>query len=139
MTPTRRKIIYAISFESLGVLVGSLGLLLMSNANPTQSVILSALTASIAMLWSMGFNALFEAWETRQITKGRSRARRISHAVLFEGGLLLLVLPIMAWWLHLTLWQTLRLEAGLIALFIVYTYVFTRAFDHIFGLPESAR
>jgi uncharacterized membrane protein len=139
MTPTLRKIIYAVSFETLGILVGSLGLLIMSDAKPMQSLILSALTASVAMAWSMGFNAAFEAWEARQLTRGRSHARRISHALLFEGGLLILVLPIMAWWLQISLWQTLRLEAGLIALFIAYTYVFTRAFDHIFGLPESAR
>jgi uncharacterized membrane protein len=139
MTPTLRKIIYAISFESLGIAVASLGLLLMSDASPAQSVILSIITATIAMAWSMGFNAMFEAWEARQTTRGRSRSRRISHAILFEGGLLILVLPIMAWWLQISLWQTLRLEAGLIALFIVYTYVFTRAFDQIFGLPESAQ
>lgn len=139
MTPTTRKIVYAVSFESLGVLVASLGLLAMSDASPGQSVVLSTLTASIAMAWSMGFNALFEAWEARQTTKGRSRARRISHALLFEGGLLILVLPIMAWWLGVGLLEALKYEAGLIALFIAYTYVFTWGFDHIFGLPESAQ
>jgi uncharacterized membrane protein len=139
MTPTVRKIIYAVSFETLGIAVASLGLLAMSDASPGQSVILSAITASIAMAWSMGFNAAFEAWEARQTTRGRSRARRISHALLFEGGLLIIVLPIMAWWLGVGLLQALQYEAGLIALFIAYTYVFTWAFDRIFGLPESAR
>jgi uncharacterized membrane protein len=139
MTPTLRKIIYAASFESLGIAVASLGLLAMSDASPGQSVILSAITASIAMAWSMGFNASFEAWEARQTTRGRSRARRISHALLFEGGLLIIVLPIMAWWLGVSILKALQYEAGLIALFIAYTYVFTWAFDRIFGLPESAR
>lgn len=139
MTPTTRKILYAVSFETLGIAVASAGLLAMSDANATQSVILSAITATIAMAWSMGFNALFEAWESRQSTKGRSLARRSVHALLFEGGLVILVLPIMAWWLHVDLWTALRYEAGLIVLFIIYTYVFTWSFDRIFGLPASAK
>ena len=139
MTPTTRKIIYAVSFETLGVAVASLGLLAMSEANVTQSLILSAITATIAMGWSMGFNALFEAWEARQSVKGRSLARRSIHALLFEGGLVVLVLPIMAWWLQVDIWTALKYEAGLIVLFILYTYMFTWSFDRIFGLPASAR
>ncbi|MES2433390.1 MAG: PACE efflux transporter [Pseudomonadota bacterium] len=139
MTPTARKILYAVSFETLGVAVGTLGLMAMSDANPGQSLILSAITASIAMTWSMGFNWLFEAWEARQSKKGRSLARRSVHALLFEGGLVILVLPIMAWWLGVDLWTALKYEAGLIVLFIIYTYVFTWSFDRIFGLPASAR
>ena len=139
MTPTTRKIIYAVSFETLGVAVASLGLLAMSEANVTQSLILSAITATIAMGWSMGFNALFEAWEARQSVKGRSLARRSVHALLFEGGLVVLVLPIMAWWLQVDIWTALKYEAGLIVLFILYTYMFTWSFDRIFGLPASAR
>ena len=139
MTPTIRKILYAVSFETLGVAVATIGLLAMSEADATQSLVLSAITASIAMGWSMGFNALFEAWEARQSQKGRSLTRRSVHALLFEGGLVILVLPIMAWWLQVDLWTALQYEAGLIVLFIIYTYVFTWSFDRIFGLPASAR
>lgn len=139
MTPTTRKILYAVSFESLGIAVATLGLLAMSDAEPAQSLVLSAITATIAMSWSMAFNWLFEAWEARQSVKGRSLARRAAHALLFEGGLVLLVLPIMAWWLRVDVWTALKYEAGLIVLFIIYTYVFTWSFDRIFGLPASAR
>ena len=139
MTPTRRKILYAISFETLGIAIASLGLSAMSDASATQSLVLSTLTASIALIWSFGYNSLFEAWEARQPTKGRSGTRRAAHALLFEGGLILLMVPVMAWWLGVGLLQALVYEAGLIALFITYTYVFTWAFDHLFGLPASAR
>jgi len=139
MNPMFRKILYAVSFETLGVAVATLGLLAISDAAPAQSLILSAITATIAMTWSMGFNWLFETWEARQSIKGRSLARRSIHALLFEGGLVVLVLPIMAWWLQVDLWTALKYEAGLIVLFIIYTYVFTWSFDRIFGLPASAR
>ncbi|OYU39237.1 MAG: hypothetical protein CFE33_12585 [Pseudorhodobacter sp. PARRP1] len=139
MTPTFRKILYAVSFETLGIAVATLGLLAMSDADAGQSLILSAITASVAMTWSMAFNWLFEAWEARQSVRGRSLARRTVHALLFEGGLVVLVLPIMAWWLGVDLWTALQYEAGLIVLFIIYTYIFTWSFDRIFGLPASAR
>ncbi len=139
MTPTRRKIVYAVSFEALGTLVVTGYLWLVSEASPTSALALSVLTATIALCWSFAFNTVFEAWEARQAVKGRSLARRTAHAILFEGGLVLLLLPVMAWWLQVSLWQALVYEAGLIALFIVYTYLFTWGFDRILGLPVSAR
>lgn len=139
MSPTRRKIVYALSFEATGILLATLALLVMSEASAGQSFVLSALTATIALLWSFLFNSLFEAWEARQRVKGRSLPRRIAHALMFEGGLVVLVLPVMAWWLQVGLIEALFYEAGLIALFLLHTYAFTWAFDRVFGLPASAR
>ena len=139
MTPTSRKILYAISFETLGVAVATIGLRLMSDASTSSTLTLSVLTATIALTWSFIFNSIFEAWEARQSTRGRSLKRRSAHALLFEGGLVVILVPIMAWWLGVTLWQALIFEAGLIVLFFSYPYLFTWGFDRLFGLPQSAR
>jgi uncharacterized membrane protein len=139
MTPARRKIVYAVSFETLGTLVASVALTLMSDASAGSSLVLSALTATIALCWSFVFNTVFEAWEARQPVKGRSLRRRTVHALMFEGGLVLICIPVMAWWLQVGYLEALAYEAGLIALFIAYTYAFTWGFDRIFGLPASAR
>lgn len=139
MSPTRRKIVYAVSFETLGTLFASVALMLMSDANAGSSLALSVLTATIALSWSFVFNTVFEAWEARQPVKGRSLRRRTVHALMFEGGLVLICIPVMAWWLQVGYLEALVYEAGLIALFIVYTYGFTWSFDRVFGLPASAR
>ncbi len=139
MSPARRKIIYAVSFETLGTLLASVALMLMSDSDAGSSLALSALTATIALSWSFVFNTGFEAWEARQPIRGRSLKRRTAHALLFEGGLVLICIPVMAWWLGVGYLEALVYEAGLIALFIVYTYVFTWGFDRVFGLPASAR
>ncbi|MFZ1469469.1 MAG: PACE efflux transporter [Paracoccaceae bacterium] len=139
MRPLTRKIVYAISFESLGVAVATMGLLLMSNTSAATSASLATLAATVALGWSMAFNTVFEAWESRQATRGRSFTRRTVHAILFEAGLVLILVPLTAWWLGVTLWMAIAYEAGLIALFIGYTYAFTWAFDAIFGLPHAAR
>lgn len=139
MSPALRKILYAVSFESLGVAVASGGLLVMSEASAYQSISLSTLAASLALAWSFVFNSLFERWEARQMRRGRSLGRRSAHAILFEGGLVVILVPVTAWWLKVGLWQAMAYEAGLIGLFILYTYLFTWAFDSLFGLPASAR
>ena len=139
MTPARRKIVYAVSFEALGTLLASVALMLMSEASASSSLVLSLLTATIALSWSFVFNTGFEAWEARQPVRGRSLRRRTVHALMFEGGLVLICIPVMAWWLQVGYLEALVYEAGLIALFIVYTYAFTWGFDRVFGLPASAR
>lgn len=139
MTPTRRKIVYAVTFEALGTLVASVFLWLVSEASPASSFALSVATATIALCWSYVFNSVFETWEARQPVKGRPLTRRIAHALLFEAGLVLMLLPVMAWWLQVSLVQALVYEAGLILVFLVYTYLFTWGFDRVFGLPASAR
>jgi len=139
MTPARRKILYAVSFETLGTLVATLALMVMTDSKPLQSLALSVIGATIALCWSYLFNTVFEAWEARQPVKGRSAFRRAVHALMFEGGLVLISVPIMAWWLGVGLLQAAGYEAGLIVLFIAYTYAFTWGFDRVFGLPASAR
>lgn len=139
MSPLRRKIIYALSFEVLGIAVAGTSLFLVSAGDAAHSFSLSALCASVAMIWSYIFNTAFEAWESRQIHRARTRLRRMVHAVLFEGGLLAVLLPLTAWWLSISMLQAMMLEAGLVAVFILYTYLFTFAFDGLFGPPISAQ
>lgn len=139
MSPARRKIVYAVSFETLGTLVASAWLWLVSDASAQSSLVLATLTATIALCWSYIFNTIFEGWEARQETRGRSLRRRTIHALLFEGGLVLVCIPVLAWWLQVGWAEALVYEAGLIVVFILYTYVFTWGFDRIFGLPASAR
>lgn len=139
MTPFTRKIVFAITFETLGIVMASSFLMLAAATPAAQGLILSAINASVALAWNLIFNAAFEAWEARQAVKGRPIALRALHALLFEGGLTLIMVPFMACWLHITLWHAFVLEAGLIVLFLIYTYSFTWVFDRIFGLPLSAR
>ena len=139
MRPAVRKIIYALSFETIGVVVASVWLLVFSPASVGQSVSLSVVAATIALGWSYIFNSAFEAWEARRAIRGRPWALRTVHALIYETGLVVVLVPVMAWWLSVSLIEALAYEAGLIVLFVVYTYVFTWGFDRIFCLPQSAR
>ncbi|MFO1175445.1 MAG: PACE efflux transporter [Paracoccaceae bacterium] len=139
MSPVARKIIYAVAFETLGIALGAVVLRLFSGAPAEQTFALSVIAAAIALIWSYIFNSAFEAWEARQTTRGRSFLRRAIHALLFEGGLTVILLPLTAWFLSVGLATALAYELGLILLYLVYAWAFTWAFDRLFGLPHSAR
>lgn len=137
--PTLRRVIYATSFEAGGVALSTALLLVMAETSAGGSFVFSVLASTVAMIWNLAFNAMFEAWERRQTVRGRSLARRSAHAILFEAGLVLMLLPLTVWWFGVPLLTALAYEAALIVAFLVYTWVFTFAFDRIFGLPASAR
>ena len=137
--PRLRRVIYATSFEAGGILLSTLLLLAMAETTAGSSLVFSILASTVAMLWNLAFNAAFERWESRQPIRGRSLARRSAHALLFEGGLVLFLLPLTAWWFSVPLLQALAYESALILAFLISTWIFTFAFDRLFGLPASAR
>ena len=93
----------------------------------------------IAVLWNLVYNILFERWEASQSVRGRSVRRRMAHAIGFELGFLVMLVPLFAWWFGIGLQRALVLEIGLALFFLVYTFAFNWAFDKTFGLPAAAQ
>lgn len=139
MSPIRRRILQAILYESIAIAVVTPTLALLFSHPADSAFVLSVVMSSIALAWNYVFNSLFERWEARQAAKERSPARRLAHGVGFEGGLALMLAPVMAWWLKISLWAAVVADFGLLLFFFAYTVAFTWAFDKVFGLPESAR
>lgn len=138
MQGMKRKIVYVSLYEGFAIVAATLGLAGMSGQGMQAAGILAVATSAIAVVWNLVFNTLFERWEARQPVRGRSVARRVAHAVGFEGGLTLIFVPLMAWWLDVTWLHALWMDLGLLLFFLVYTFVFNWAFDRVFGLPASA-
>lgn len=139
MHPVRRRILQAPLYEAGAIaFVGSM-MAWLFDTPMESSLMLALLMSSIALAWNYIFNALFERWEARQPVKGRSLTRRLAHGTGFEGGLVLFLVPLMAWWLETTLLKALLADLAVLAFFFVYAVGFTWAFDRLFGLPESAR
>ncbi len=134
-----RRVVYISLYEVLAIALAGLGLMLMSGESLLASGALATATSAVAVVWNLVFNSLFERWETRQPVKGRSVRRRIAHAVVFEAGLVLMLVPLIAWWLGIGLWQALVMDLALVVFFLVYTFAFNWAFDAVFGLPASAQ
>ena len=134
----KRKAVYVILYELIAIVVASWGLAFFSDSALGHAGVAAAMASAIAVAWNLIFNHFFEAWEARQPVRGRSVARRAAHAVGFEVGLLLALVPLFAWWLDVSLWHAFWMDIGLAMFFLGYTFTFTWAFDRVFGLPASA-
>jgi uncharacterized membrane protein len=139
MSPATRRLVQAVLYEAFAIaFVGPVLSLLF--AQPVSSTLaLAVVMSAIALVWNWAFNGLFEAWESGQLKSGRSAWRRLAHGVGFEGGLVVLLVPLTAYWLDISLLGALLAELGLLAFFLIYAVGFTWAFDRVFGLPVSAR
>jgi len=138
MKPVTRRVVQAVLYEFFAIaFVGPV--LGWAFGEPIGSTLLLAfIMSTVALAWNYIFNALFERWESRQTIKGRSFRRRLAHGLGFEGGLTIMLVPIMAAWLDTTALNAFVANLGLLVFFFVYAVAFTWAFDRVFGLPRSA-
>lgn len=134
----KRRIIFVTLYEVIAIAISSVFFMILGQ-NASESSTMAVIATTVALLWNLSFNWMFEQWERRQPTKGRSVGRRIAHGIGFEGGLALILIPVIAYWFGVTFWEAAKMELGLLVFFFFYTIVFNWAFDRIFGLPASAQ
>lgn len=138
MSPRSRRILQAILYEVVAIAVVG-PLLSFAFDEPQSSTFgLAVVLSTIALTWNYVFNWMFERWESRQVVRGRSFVRRLAHGIGFEGGLAIILIPVMSLWLRITPLEAFIANLGLLVFFFFYAIVFTWAFDRVFGLPESA-
>ncbi|MDP4075411.1 PACE efflux transporter [Acidovorax sp. A1169] len=135
----KRRVVYVTLYELIAIAAATAGLAFLSGQGAAHAGVIAAVAALIAVAWNLLFNWAFERWEARQEVRGRSAARRVVHAVSFEMGLVITLVPIFAWWFQISLWQALVMDIGMIVFFLCYTFVFNWVFDQVFGLPASAQ
>ncbi|AGE17123.1 PACE efflux transporter [Serratia marcescens] len=138
MQGVKRKLVYVTAYEIIGMAISALGLALLSGHAPSSTGPLAVVITTIAVSWNFIYNYLFEWWESRQVSRTRTLKRRILHAVGFQLTLVVYLIPLIAWWMGITLWQALLLDMALIVIIPCYTFLFNWAFDKLFGLPASA-
>ena len=134
----KRRVIYVTLYEIIAIAAATLGLALLTGQGAGHSSVVAVAASAIAIVWNIVFNWAFERWEARQPVRGRSVARRVAHAIGFEGGLVFTLVPLFAWWFGVSLWAAFVMDLGLIVFFLCYTFVFNWVFDRVFGLPASA-
>jgi uncharacterized membrane protein len=98
---------------------------------------LLAVIALIAAVWNVLYNTSFD-WVDGRLT-GRTADRRptllrVAHAVGFEGGLLLISLPVVMVWTGMGWFQALLADLGLTAAYVVYAFVFNLGYDRVFPI-----
>ncbi|WLO87080.1 PACE efflux transporter (plasmid) [Pantoea agglomerans] len=122
------RVLHAVVFEVVANVLVFFILIIITSAAPSQSLLLTLVSSTLAMGWNYPFNLMFDSVQLRIGFKKNLRMRCL-HAVLFEAGLLLVLIPFAAWWLDITLFSALRLESGLVLFFLTYAFLFNLLWD----------
>ncbi|KVM67561.1 PACE efflux transporter [Burkholderia ubonensis] len=134
-----RKITQAILYEAIAIACISPAIAALFGEGLVYSGALSATMSAIALLWNMVYNTLFERWEATRVQRTRTLGRRIIHACGFEGGLIFILVPVVAWWLDISWFDAFLVDLGLFAFFFCYAFVFQWAFDRVFDVPAVTK
>lgn len=134
------RIRHAVSFELLGLaLITPLGTWLFGLTLQEMGIV-GVASATIATAWNYVYNLGFDHAMLRVAGTTRKNVRvRVLHAVLFELGLLALLMPLIAWYLRISLWEAFWMDVYIAAFYVVYAFVFNWAYDRLYPLPEWQR
>lgn len=122
------RILHALGFEILAILLTAPVLAVIMDRSMTQTGLLTLMFASVAMFWNMLYNALFDGLQ-RRLGFVRNLRVRLLHALGFEVGLIVFLVPLAAWWLSVSLVQAFLLDIGLILFFLPYTVAYNWSYD----------
>jgi len=102
---------------------------------------LMAILALIAALWNAVFNTVFDRLEGRLTGRPADRRPwrlRVLHALGFEGGLLLLTLPVIMLWTGMGWWAALLADLGLAMTYVAYAFAFNLLYDRCFPIVDTS-
>ena len=126
----KERALHATLFELGGImLIAPLLAWLMGHSLAMMGA-MTVMISTLAMIWNMIYNALFDRLR-RRLDFAMSLWARVVHAMGFEAGLILIVVPLAAWWLSISLWEAFVLDIGLLILFLPYTMLFNWAYDTV--------
>lgn len=138
MRTVKDRIRHTLGFEIIGLII-FVPLASWLFGFDIQSIGLIAVAASIiATLWNYFYNLLFD----HSMLKLRGNVHktvplRMLHAFLFEGGLLLLFLPIIAWHLGISLWQAFLMDITMATFYLLHAFVYNWIYDNVFPIPAN--
>ena len=139
MRSTSGRIRQAVSFEIVGLLIAT-PLFACTFGHPLDEIgVLALLGATAATLWNYLYNLGFDQLLCRLTGRPHKTVPvRILHAIIFEATLLVLLLPLFAWWLGITLLEAMLMDLSFAAFYAVYAFVFTWIYDALVPMDRCA-
>ena len=122
------RIFQAIGFELLAIVICTPLLAWIMDKPMLDMGVVTVVIAALALAWNVIFNGIFDRVLAR-FEIAHNAGSRIVHALLFEGGLVAVGVPLIAWWLNVSLWQAFLLDIGVLLFFLPYTYVYHWVYD----------
>ncbi|EJC7017399.1 hypothetical protein BBM20_02990 [Vibrio parahaemolyticus] len=124
------RIFHAVLFElmALAIIVPTAALI---TGKGSSGLALVGIGLSLyTVVWNYIYNLYFDKWFGSN-RADRSLAMRLGHTIGFEGGLIFISIPVIAWFLEITFLQALMLEAGFLVFFLFYATGFNWLYDKV--------
>ena len=135
MRTTRDRIRHAILFEIVGLVLLIGGGAAITGFDLHALGVIGVVSSLVATAWNYVYNLGFDHALLRlRGTVAKTHPIRAVHVVLFEAGLLILLLPFVAWMLGVGLWQAFLFDVGVAVFYVVYGYAYNWAYDRVFPL-----
>ena len=122
------RIFQAIGFELLAILICTPLLAWIMDKPALEMGMVTLAISLLALAWNVIFNGLFDRLKAR-LQLASNGWTRVLHALMFEGGLILVCVPLIAAWLNISLVQAFILDIGVLLFFLPYTYVYHWGYD----------
>ena len=121
------RILHAVGFEVIAIAICAPLAAWIMDKPLFQMGALAIMLSTVAMVWNIIYNAGFD----KIIPMGQKRRvpLRIAHSLGFEGGFILIGLPLAAWMLDISLLQAFMVEIGFFLFFLPYTVIYNWAYD----------
>ncbi len=95
-------------------------------------------TSLVAALWNYVYNLGFDHALLRfKGDTSRGIGLRVLHAVLFEGGLMAMLMPVIAWYLGIGLVEAFLMDVSFSLFYMGYAFVFNLAYDRIYPIAPA--
>lgn len=138
MRSTADRIRHAVLFEVLGLAlvipVGGWAFGL-----PMHDIgIVAVVSATLATCWTYLYNLMFD--HVMQARAGHTRkgiGLRVVHSILFELGLLVVLMPFIAWYLEISLIAAFWMDIAFALFYLIYAFVYNWVYDIVFPIPDQ--
>lgn len=139
MRTFRDRVRHALLFELIGLALFIPAGAYLFGLPAAKLGVIGVVSATVATLWNFVYNIGFDHAMQRFVGHtSKTLGHRILHTLLFEGGLLLVLLPPIAWYLGIGLVQAFLMDLAFVVFYVVYAFVFNLAYDRIFPVPARS-
>ncbi|OCJ10325.1 hypothetical protein A6U86_24680 [Rhizobium sp. AC27/96] len=135
MRSFKDRVRHAVMFELIGLAIFTPGAALLFDQPLEHMGIVGIISATAATVWNFVFNIGFDrAMMQLRGSVQKTIPIRIAHTALFEAGLIVVLIPFIAWYLGISLMTALAMDIAIVAFYLVYAFFFNIAYDRAFPI-----
>lgn len=139
MRTARDRLRHAVLFELIAlIIIAPLGGLLFDVPWGHFGVV-AVVSTTVAMSWNYVYNLGFDHAMVRfDMGFQKTLLTRIIHAVCFELGLLCLLVPFIALYLRVSLWEAFVMDVVLAGFYVLYAFTFNWGYDTVYPIRSRS-